>query len=206
MEENRKDKNQGKIVVSLVAVLALIIMVFGITYAVLVYTGIGKKENTLRTGALTFVYDEMSDGITIDNAYPMNDETGKALPASGVTGVSRGYFDFNVAATIDGDASIKYEVVGIDITDSLVKLDPKYVKVYLTNGGNGEVPMSGYEHATVPTFNSLPDANGGKRLYNGTFGTSGTQRFRLRLWVSNDYEPTGLSETFKMKVNVIAVA
>ena len=206
MKENRKDGDQRKIVVSLVAVLALIIMVFGITYAVLVYTGIGKQENTLRTGALTFVYDETSDGITIDNAYPMNDETGKVLPASGVKGVSRGYFDFNVTATVEGDASIKYEVIGVDVTDTLVKLDPKYVKVYLTNGGSSEAPMSGYEYANVPTFDSLSNANGGKKLYSGTFGQSGTQRFRLRLWVSNDYAPTGLSETFKMKVNVIAVA
>ena len=45
MKDNRNDVNQNKIIVSLVAVLALIIMVFGITYAVLVYTGIGKKRD-----------------------------------------------------------------------------------------------------------------------------------------------------------------
>ena len=204
MKENRKDGDQRKIVVSLVAVLALIIMVFGITYAVLVYTGIGKEENTLKTGALTFVYNETSDGILINNTYPMNDEAGKVLPESGVSGVVRGYFDFNVAATIEGDASIQYEVIGENVTDTLAKLDPEFIKVYLTN--ESDTPMSGYQYATVPTFKSLSDAKGGKKLYSGSFESSGTQKFRLRLWLSNDYQSSGVSETFKMKVNVIAVA
>ena len=203
MEENRKDENRKGIVISVVTILTLIIMMFGITYAVFVYTYKGKKENTLKTGSVTFAYAETSNGISIDNAEPMSDDLGKEIPASGKD-VAQGYFDFYVTATMSGSKEINYDVLGEDITGNIEnKLDPKYVKVYLTNG-DGEAPYAGYNQ-TVPTYDKLTQ-DGVTKLYSGVFNSTGTHRFRLRLWVSQDYPETARSEQFKMKVNVHAYA
>ena len=202
MEENRRDENRKGIIVSVVTILTLIIMMFGITYAVFLYTYKGKQENVLKTGAVTFAYAETSNGISITNAEPMSDDAGKKIPASGPD-VERGYFDFYVTATMSGNEEIRYDVIGENITDVASKLDPRYVKVYLTNG-DGEVPYAGYNQ-TVPTYAKLTQ-DGVTKLYSGVFNSTGTHRFRLRLWVSQDYPETARSEQFKMKVNVNAYA
>ncbi len=199
----RIDENRRGIIVSVVTILTLIIMMFGITYAVFLYTYKGRQENTLKTGSVTFTYAETSNGIYIDNAEPMSDDAGKKIPASGKD-VGRGYFDFYVSATMSGSENIQYDIIGEDITSASNKLDPKYVKVYLTNGDN-ETPYGGYNQ-TVPTYGSLPAGSGGKKLYTGVFTRTGSSPFRLRLWVSSDYPETARSETFKMKVNVNAYA
>lgn len=204
-------KHEGKkgVVLSVVAVLALIALVFGVTYAIFTYTGAGTKENTFSSGTITFTYAESTNGISITNAHPIADETGKVLAATGDSGnITQGYFDFTVSAAVAGTASINYEVYATDISSETNKLDPSYVKVYLTDGAATETAMSGYT-GTVPTYNTLTTATSdiaGKQLYTGTFNATGTQKFRLRIWVANTYVVTGTVNTFKLKVNVKATA
>ncbi len=209
MKESQNDERENKII-SAIIVLALILLVFGVTYAVFEYSKAGSKQNTLKTGSITLAYSETSDGIQITNALPIDDEEGKKLPASGKPGLVRGYFDFNINVITHNSTPIQYTIYGVDVTEDGPKLDSKYVKVYLTNG-EGELPLVGYQN-NVPTFSSLDDItvhdNGetitGKVLYNGTFNGPKTDYFRLRIWVSKDYQPSGISNRFKMKVNVTA--
>ena len=68
MKENKK-RNLG-IVLGLII---LLVMVIGVTYAAFQYTKSGTKENELTTGTVSFKYNETSNGVTLNNAYPMSD-------------------------------------------------------------------------------------------------------------------------------------
>ena len=68
-----------KIIVSVLGLVLLLVLVVGITYAVFTYTKKGNVENTIRTGKITMSYREGENGITLENAYPMEDSVGKVL-------------------------------------------------------------------------------------------------------------------------------
>lgn len=197
-DSNTKSNHSKKIVLSTILVMLLFISVIGITYAIFTYAKEGKEANRISTGSLTFSYTETSNGISLTNAVPVSDTVGKAMTNG------NGYFDFNVSCKIVGTNVIKYEVYTTEENVSS-KLDPAFVKIYLTDGTTDK-PLSGYD-GTVPTYSSLPATSisgGSRRLYLGTFNSTGVQSFRLRMWVSESYSVSSNSQQFKIKVNVKA--
>lgn len=197
------DNNDNKkpALISMILVVILFMTVIGVTYAVFTYSEEGKVRNIVTTGNITFSYNEMTNGITLDNAIPIADSVGKKLEKDDG---NDGFFDFNVSCTKSGYNNIYYEVFAT--RESVYnELDERYVKVYLTDGTTDEA-VSGYT-AAVPTYNDLNDSiikDGAKQLYYGSFTNSGTQSFRLRMWVSDEYTLKSTSEHFKIKVNVEA--
>ena len=89
-------KDKKKITITLVLTLVLVIAIVGISYAAFTYAGIGKKENTITTGVLTMTYIEDTNTISMSNALPTTDATGKKRLTKGE------YFDFTVAGNIVG--------------------------------------------------------------------------------------------------------
>ena len=66
----------------------MLVVVIGISYSAFTYSGLGKKENKITTGAITMLYTESSNTITMNNALPTTDNTGKTRKNVGE------YFDF----------------------------------------------------------------------------------------------------------------
>lgn len=191
--ENEKKNNSKEIIISVLSVLILIVAVVGISYAVWTQTFLGTQENSLNTGYVSFTYTESETNvIAINNAIPIEDEEGKKLASK------KSFFNFTISAKYAGVDSIGYEIYATPITQTL---DPKYVKVYLTD--YSEVPYAGYT-GDVPTFDTLADSTvEGKKLYDGVLTKSGNiNRFRLRVWVSSDYNLPESSKSFSFKVNV----
>ena len=82
----------------------MLVVVIGISYSAFTYSGLGKKENKITTGAITMLYTESSNTITMNNALPTTDNTGKTRKTVGE------YFDFTVKSSITGNADINYEI------------------------------------------------------------------------------------------------
>lgn len=199
MENQENDKK--RIFLPIILVLLLVVSIFGITYAIFSYGKEGRVSNTVTTGTITFSYTEMTNGISLENALPITDEVGKKLESGNK---NNGYFDFNVSCTMAGYNNIFYEVYATKLAVEN-ELDEKYVKIYLTDGSTDQA-ISGYD-GKVPTYNNLKQSvrnDKAKQLYYGSFTSSGTQKFRLRMWISDDYMLASSSEHFKIKVNVEA--
>lgn len=197
--ENKENKKPA--IISMILIVVLFIAVIGLTYAVFTYSEEGKVKNVVTTGNITFSYTEMTNGITLEDALPITDAVGKKLEKDDK---NNGYFDFNVSCTMSGFNNVFYEIYATK-EKSDDELAEKYVKVYLTDGTTDE-PISGYEKK-VPTYNNLKESvikENAKQLYYGNFASSGTQNFRLRMWVSDEYMLVSNSEHFKIKVNVEA--
>ena len=200
-------KNKKKqIIITLIAIISLIVITVGVTYAFFNYTKEGTTDNTIKTGSITFLYTEVSGvgkGISLTEAYPVADSIGKVQVGEGKV------FDFKVTSNISMNSSIGYQVTARKKTGST--LANSAVKVYLTevNGTEQELLLSKYSELSQT---DRVDANKyiEKVLYEDTVPANTKnyeKNFRLRMWVSDDTDFSDGSmndKTFTLTVNIYA--
>ena len=202
-----EDNNSKEVLLSVLGVVVLIVAVIGISFAAFNFSQTGIKENKITTGRLNMTYSEDTNGITLENALPISDDTGKALINDNEI------FDFTVEAIIDdGDANtvINYAITAVKVDDATT-LDDSAIKVYLTNiDSSTEVPvleptkLSLLEKTTSSELSSAP--SGEFKLSTGNLTDSSTHKYRLRMWVADDYSANDGSATYQLKVNVYGAA
>ena len=180
----------------------ILVVAIGISYAAFSYSGLGKNVNTITTGAISMSYTESKNTISINNALPTTDNTGKTRKNAGE------YFDFTVKSSISGNTDINYEIAAK--ADSSNTFSGNNIKYYLTtvdsNGKETEVmaPRTYYEEPSGNVYTGRPADM--MSLYTGNLKNQGdtTINYRLRLWVDENYNSQndngGL--TYKVKVNV----
>ena len=142
-------RNRKKIYLPIVILLLLLIVVGGISYAAFNYAGTGQKLNTITTGAISMEYVESTNVISMNNALPTTDSTGKKRLNAGE------YFDFTVKSSITGNTDINYEIAAKEENGNT--FDGKNIKFYLT-----KVNSDGSEEEAMPpkTYSEDPSGNG----------------------------------------------
>ncbi len=196
------NKQKFKNILTIGTTFILLIAVIGISYAAFNYSGIGQKLNTITTGAITMNYTESSNVISMSNALPTTDTTGKKRLNSGE------YFDFTVKSSITGNTDINYEIAAKEENGNT--FSGQNVKFYLT-----KVNSDGTEEEAMPPKTYSEDSTGNvytgrpsdmMSLFVGNLNQQGDTeiKYRLRLWVDESYNPQsdngGL--VYKVKVNV----
>ena len=184
------------------ALIIMLVMVIGISYAAFTYSGLGKKENTITTGAVSMSYEESENSINLVNALPTTQTTGKKRLNSGE------YFDFTIKSSIRGNMDINYEIVAKEEDGNT--FDSNNIYYYLTkvnsDGSETEVmaPRKYYAEKEENAYTGRPA--GVFSMFIGNLAEQGetTITYRLRMWVDEAYNPQndngGL--TYKAKVNV----
>ena len=190
-----------QLLLSIGLVLILVLMIVGISYAAFKFVGAGKKLNTITTGAITMEYEESTNIISMTGALPTTDATGKVRLTEGE------YFDFTIKSNIQGNANINWEIAAEDITASSKKIDGKYIKLYLTSlddSDNETEVMAPKVYSTDITENTYTGRPSGMMsLAKGTMSASETTKYRLRMYVDEDYNPQGDGGglSFSVKIN-----
>ena len=190
-----------QLLLSIGLVLILVLMIVGISYAAFKFTGLGNKPNTITTGAITMEYTESTNTISMTGALPTTDATGKVRLTAGE------YFDFTIKSSIQGNANINWEIAAEDITPSSAKkMDGKNIKLYLTklNGDKEEEVMAPKVYSADTTTNTYTGRPSGvMSLATGTMSASETTKYRLRMYVDEDYNPQedGGGLSFSVKIN-----
>ena len=200
-------KNKKKqIIITLIAIISLIVITVGVTYAFFNYAKEGTTDNTIQTGSITFLYTEVSGvgkGISLTDAYPIADSIGKVQVGEGKV------FDFKVTSNISMNSNIGYQVTARKKTGST--LANSAVKVYLTevNGTEQELLLSKYSE--LDQTDKVDISKYDERiLYEATVPANTKnyeKNFRLRMWVSDDtdFSDGSMNEkTFTLTVNVYA--
>ena len=194
-------KDKKKLLLTIGLVLVLVLMIVGISYAAFKFVGEGSQPNTITTGAITMKYTESTNTISMNNALPTTDATGKVRLTAGE------YFDFTLEGTIKGSENINWEIAAEDVTTAAKKIDGKYIKLYLTsldaNNNETEVmaPNVYKTESTENTYTGRP-ANM-MSLAKGTTSTSFSTKYRLRMYVDESYNPQGDGGNlaFSIKIN-----
>ena len=192
--------------------IALLFITVGVTYAFYTYQGQGQRENMVKTGNLSFVYDEQraeGNQVTLTNAFPMTDEQGKAQTGN------NNVFEFQITATTKG-APISYEIYLTKEESST--LSEQVVKTYLTkvNDGSEIAVLDTRNQRAINLYSELGESSlvsQGKTLYQETIPESQAnynQTFRYRMWIDEnasqmqDGEWIYNGQTFSVRVNVYA--
>ena len=188
----KKLKNKNALTVT--ALLLLLIVTLGVTYAAFSYAGTGEKVNSLSTGTVTMSYNEATNGLSITNALPVEDCTGEK---------STDTFDFTMSITMKGNFTISYEVTAEKDESSTLSDDD--VRIYLERSEDGTT----YEAVSGPNSYTMignEDEFGASAnemiLDSGTVTKSVDYKYKLRMWLSKNAEVTGESKYFTIKVNV----
>ena len=200
-------KNKKKqIIITLVAIISLIVITVGVTYAFFNYAKEGTTDNVVKTGGITFLYTEVSGvgkGISLTDAYPVADSIGKVQVGEGKV------FDFKVTSNISMNSNIGYQVTARKKTGST--LANSAVKVYLTevNGTEQELLLSKYSE--LDQTDKVDSSKYDERILYETTVPANTKNyeknFKLRMWVSDDTDFSYGSmndKTFTLTVNVYA--
>ena len=191
-----------QLIVSIGLTLVLVLMIVGISYAAFQFVRPGSKLNTITTGAITMQYTEMDNIINMTGALPTTDATGKVRLTEGE------YLDFTVKSSIQGDTNINWEIAAEDVTTSTKKIAGKYIKLYLTklDDSNNESQVMAPKVFTAKTSENTKTGRptGMMSLATGTMSTSETNKYRLRMYVDESYNPQGDGGdlSFSVKVNV----
>ena len=198
----KKETNKKAVVLSIIGLVALVMIVVGVTYAAYTYSKAGTQTNQLTTGTITMVYTEGANGISITDALPMSDENGKVIPASTTGNV----FDFTVTVNITGKMAVKFEVTAQKAASST--LGNNDVKLYLERCTDG----TSYEEIMAPSHFTPISASAGTDTYGAdnsemrmdteTTQTTVTYYYRLRMWVDENYSMGEESKSFTVTVNV----
>ena len=200
-------KNKKKqIIITLIAIISLIVITVGVTYAFFNYAKEGTTDNTIQTGSITFLYTEVSGvgkGISLTDAYPVADSIGKVQVGEGKV------FDFKVTSNISMDSSIGYQITARKKTGST--LANSAVKVYLTevNGTEQELLLSKYSELSQTDKVDISKYDE-RILYEATVPANTAnyeKNFKLRMWVdeNTDFSDGSMNDkTFTLTVNVYA--
>ncbi len=200
-------KNRKKqIIITLVAIISLIVITVGVTYAFFNYAKEGTTDNTIKTGSITFLYTEVSGvgkGISLTDAYPVADSIGKVQVGEGKV------FDFKVTSNISMNSNIDYQVTARKKTGST--LANSAVKVYLTEVSGTEQELLLSKYSELSQTDKVDISKYDERiLYEATVPANTPnyeKNFRLRMWVSDDTDFSDGSmndKTFTLTVNVYA--
>ena len=213
-----KDNNSKQVLLSVLGVAILVVAVVGVSFAAFTFSQTGEVVNKITTGTISMSYNEPENGITLTDAMPMDDTTGKALSGANNT------FDFTVSATINGSGqtTINYAITAVTTPDTV--LTDNYVKVYLTNSADVGVGEAATPIKVSDLDKASSDVSGAQDgeyiLEKGTFTSTQSNQYKLRMWVASDYpidqqnvDPDGEGEqeapgrqTYKLRVNVYGAA
>ena len=194
---NLKKKENIVIIVMLVIMLIAII---GVSYAAFSFSQAGNTPNKITTGSITMTYEESDNTITLGNALPTTDATGTTRLKDGE------YFDFTVSSEITGEVNINYEISAKEVGEGTI--DGSNIKLYLTrlkDDGTEEQLMSPETYNEESTSNKFTGRPAGEMsLYTSSMNSSESNKYRLRMYVTEEYNPQGDGGnlTFAVKVNV----
>ena len=165
-----------KIIILSIAIIGLLLIATGVTYAFLNINFEGTKVNSLYVPSISLTYSESGNALTIDTRVN-NDNEGKELP----------YFEFSVSGESEVDYPLDYYIY---LTEEESSLTRDKIKFYLT-----KVENNSETQVLEPTLGSNLKNYGTNEsdlfLYKASFdfteeNNTFSDTYRLRGWISHD--------------------
>ena len=170
----------------IIFIIGIILIVTGVTYSLYNILFVGKKEQTVVVGNINFIYNEKTNGLSLNNDDILDN-------TSGIN--QEKYFDFDISLNSSNNTSITYQIAIEE--DKTNTLSNDKIKLYLTDQNNNKIKEP------VSISDLKLDDKGYRKLYINTINQNGTQKYRLRAWVDVDkaYEITNNGGTHSIKLN-----
>lgn len=178
-----KNKKEYKIIdrkrlgAMMISILGLIVIVAGMSYAILSLTLSGTKTNVLRAGVLEIILDEsISEGILLENAVPLSDAAGMQTRS----------FSFLLKNT--GDFPVQYTLTLGDEDITGTRMPDDVVKYWLKKDAKETGPS---------LISTMTD-----RVFDkGIIQPGRTYSYELKLWIDYNAGNEIQGNQFKVRIN-----
>ena len=204
-QENKSNSSKF-IFISVILVTILVILVLCLSFTAFKKAtsedGTNSSNDSNGNGGInskiSMTYTENMNGISIQDALPTSDEVGKKLNGKGE------YFDFTIKSNIV-NSSITYEIAAIKDKSSTISDDS--IKLYLEkqNSGTYEQVMEPTIFKSITKRSNIGSPKGSMVLYKLNRKKSGTDNYRLRMWIQED-AVVEMDKSYTVKVNVYGKA
>ena len=178
---------EKKTKIAIISVVALLLLLFGVTYAYWFITKLQTNNNIISSACLDITLDNESEAISLNNQYPISDEEGMKL------------VPYTFTVTNNCNTSIDYQVALEAIGDKVTAINSSAIKVALDNRLN---VYTAYSEVT-PTIGESYESRsiGYARLAaSGSEGSSVTHE--LRIWIDENAPISESNKTFQSKISV----
>ena len=174
-----KNKNK-KVAIIVISIIIILVLALAISYAYF-RTELFGSEEIVKVGTLDLVLDETSEGISLDNAVGISDSEGLSLNGS------------TFELRNNGNKSVDYTIYLDDNTigENDIRIDDKYLKYNLNKNGAD----SG---ATLLTKMMNPN----RVLDSGTIDGKTTNKYSLKLWITDEVDGNYSGQVFSGKLRV----
>ena len=168
-------KEKKKIIGLVSAIVVLIIVIVGVSYAWLTMTVQGNEKQVLRVGGLRIILNE-TNSLTISDARPISDSEGMAQDGFIFSVENQGALAADYNVYLDDDT----------IETNKTRLDDQYVKYSLD------------VNDTTGTAKTLSN----RLIYSGHIERNTTDNFVLRVWLNDEIDGYITNQVFKVKLRV----
>ena len=176
--EKKKNKKATVIIISIFIVLILAIL---ISYAYFT-TELNGSDQIVKVGTLDLVLDETSEGITLEEAVGISDSKGMSLDGS------------TFELRNNGNKTVEYTIYLDDnrVEDTDTRIDDKYLKYNLNKNGED----------SGPTLLTSIGSNPNRVLDSGTIDGGVTNKYSLKLWITDEVDGNYSGQVFSGKLRV----
>ena len=176
--EKKKNKKATVIIISIFIVLILAIL---ISYAYFT-TELNGSDQIVKVGTLDLVLDETSEGITLEEAVGISDSKGMSLDGS------------TFELRNNGNKTVEYTIYLDDnrVEDTDTRIDDKYLKYNLNKNGEDSGPSA---------LTSI-GINPNRVLDTGTIDGGVTNKYSLKLWITDEIDGNYSGQVFSGKLRV----
>lgn len=181
-------------------VVCIILMLFiGFGYSCFSNRDANVIEKVIEGGYVTLKYTNSTSGLSIYKAKPTTDNVGSKESENGK------YFDFSVDTDLKDASKIEYEIsVKKDTSKSNISDDD--IRIYLEKEESGTYSefFGPNKYLPIKKDTKIGTEAGSMVVANLTKIKSGTDNYRLRIWLSD----TSLINdgNYSVEVNIVAVA
>ena len=180
------NKTSNKKIVMISALLMIVILIIGFTYAYWTRNFTQTGTNINKYNCFNVSFKEKQEGVTLENQYPISDEEGMQQEA----------YEVEITNTCDTVAS--YNVVLNKMQTTTVK--DEYIKI----GINEEIKKLS-ETTTVES--AVENANYGKIIKTGILGGKESTTISIRSWMDIETpEIEGANKIFENKITIESAA
>lgn len=193
--EMKEEKTRLSVLLGILVV--AVVLTVGVSFALWQITLQQESTNVITTGCLNLT---LTDGTTdntgsfsLNNAYPMTDDEGKALTP----------YTFTIENTCTGTTDYVINLETVSTGDKI--LPDQYVKTSLKNDTT-EVFLGLLNTEHENTEKVITEASKAYKLHQGSIAGGATQSFSLNLWM--DYDTPAIDEvmsaSYQGKITVSA--
>ena len=153
------------------------------------YFKLDKKTSSYIS--FNYANENINSIYEIDNPKKYSDFIGKRFV--------RDYYDFEIEIPKNkkDSNSIDYDILLKDMGNDI---NSQFIKVYLTNQSNEA--FQGFDK-TIPVYSAFLNDVDGKVIYSGKINSADSNKFRLRIWISDSYNDKFNSQfAYQIKVKI----